>query len=38
MDAGQYASVWFVIALAQALLIVNGFTLRRRRATVLAAA
>jgi len=39
MDAGAYRGVWIVIALAQALLIVNGFTLRRRRqAAVLAAA
>jgi FSR family fosmidomycin resistance protein-like MFS transporter len=39
MDAGQYTTVWVVIALAQALLIVNGFNLRRRRqAAALAAA
>jgi FSR family fosmidomycin resistance protein-like MFS transporter len=31
MDSGEYRMVWLVIALAQALLIVNGFNLRRRR-------
>jgi FSR family fosmidomycin resistance protein-like MFS transporter len=38
MDGGQYGAVWFVIAAAQALLIVNGFNLRRRRQPALAAA
>lgn len=38
MDGGQYGAVWFVIALAQALLIVNGFNLRRRRSAALAVA
>lgn len=39
MDGGAYRAVWMVIALAQALLIVNGFNLRRRRQqAVLAAA
>jgi FSR family fosmidomycin resistance protein-like MFS transporter len=38
MDGGRYAAVWGVIALAQALLIVNGFNLRRRGKAALAAA
>jgi MFS family permease len=38
MDAGQFAAVWVVIALAQGLLIVNGFNLKRRTRAVLAAA
>jgi FSR family fosmidomycin resistance protein-like MFS transporter len=38
MDGGAYRGVWIVIALAQALLIVGGFNLRRRRQVVLAAA
>jgi MFS family permease len=38
MDAGQFTAVWVVIALAQGLLIVNGFNLKRRTRAVLAAA
>jgi hypothetical protein len=38
MDVGAYAWVWFVIALAQGLLIVNGFNLRRRTRLEVAAA
>ena len=37
MDDGRYAAVWMVVAMAQALLIVNGFNLKRRASPVLAA-
>jgi FSR family fosmidomycin resistance protein-like MFS transporter len=30
MDHGRYAAVWLVVAVAQSLLIVNGFNLKRR--------
>jgi MFS family permease len=30
MDDGRYAAVWLVVAVAQSLLIVNGFNLKRR--------
>jgi len=38
MDAGQFSGVWLAIAVAQGLLIVNGFNLRRRTRLALAAA
>ena len=38
MDDGRYAAVWTVVALAQALLIVNGFNLKRRAPPVVVAA
>jgi len=39
MDAGQYRGVWIGVAIAQALLIVNAFNVKRRwRNPVLAAA
>jgi MFS family permease len=38
MDDGRYAAVWVVIALAQSLLVVNGYNLKRRTRPAPAAA